>query len=333
MDARLSSIRAHCVRDRPRTGRIGTRARLGAGAARRSPRAPGYAGDGASLSIASRGTPNTMSPHPRLLLCPPTHFEVDYVINPWMAGNVGRADPARALAQWDALRDRLAPHAVLETATPAPGLPDMPFTANAGLVHRDRFVPSRFRHAERRGEEALFSAWFAAHGYAVLPLPEGLAFEGAGDALFDRAADRLWFGHGHRSDFAAADAVEALIGVETVPLRLADPRYYHLDTCLCPLAGGWLLYHPHAFDAPSRAAIEARVAADRRIAVNADQAAAFACNAVDLGDRIVLHQADEALRERLAAAGYAVIESPLDEFIKAGGSAKCLTLRLDEPPR
>jgi N-dimethylarginine dimethylaminohydrolase len=268
---------------------------------------------------------------PRLLLCPPTHFGVDYVINPWMAGQVGRVDAARAQAQWDALRERLASCATVQTVAPGAGLPDMPFTANAGLVHGDRFVPSRFRHAERRGEEALFSAWFAAHGHALRPLPDGLAFEGAGDALFDRAADRLWFGHGHRSDLAAAAAVEALIGVETVPLRLADPRYYHLDTCLCPLRDGWLLYYPGAFDAAGRAAIEARVGAERRIAVSADQAAAFACNAVDLGDRIVVHRADADLRARLAAAGYTVIETPLGEFIKAGGSAKCLTLRLDEP--
>lgn len=273
-----------------------------------------------------------MSSRPHLLLCPPTHFEVDYVINPWMADQVGRADAARAYLQWQALCDHLAAHAVLQTVAPAADLPDMPFTANAGLVYRDRFVPSRFRHAERRGEEALFAAWFADHGYTVRPLPGSLAFEGAGDALFDRAAERLWFGHGHRSDFAAAAAVEALIGVETVPLRLIDPRYYHLDTCLCPLAGGGLLYHPDAFDAASRAAIEARVPADRRIAVDAVQAAAFACNAIDLGTRIVLHRADPSLRERLAAAGYAVIETPLDEFLKAGGSAKCLTLRLDEPP-
>ncbi|MCR6702725.1 MAG: hypothetical protein NVV68_16955 [Dokdonella sp.] len=99
---------------------------------------------------------------PRLLLCPPTHFGVDYVINPWMAGQVGRVDAARAQAQWEALRERLASCATVQTVAPGAGLPDMPFTANAGLVHGDRFVPSRFRHAERRGEEALFSAWFAA---------------------------------------------------------------------------------------------------------------------------------------------------------------------------
>ncbi|ANB16640.1 dimethylarginine dimethylaminohydrolase family protein [Dokdonella koreensis] len=273
-----------------------------------------------------------MPPTARLLLCPPTYFEVGYVINPWMAGNLGQARPSRARAQWDALCELLAPHASLETIEPVAGLPDMPFTANAGLVHRDRFVPSRFRHAERRGEEARFIAWFAAQGFDVRPLPDGLAFEGAGDALFDRACDRLWFGHGHRTDPAAAEAVQALIGVETVPLRLVDPRYYHLDTCLCPLAGGWLLYYPAAFDAGSRAAIEARVPADRRLAVEEADAQAFACNAITLGRRVIVNRAGDRLCEALAAAGFATIQTPLDEFIKAGGSAKCLTLRLDEPP-
>ena len=33
--------------------------------------------------------------------------------------------------------------------------------------------------------------------------------------------------------------------------------------------------------------------------------------------------------QQASARGYQVIETPLGEFIKSGGSAKCLTLRLD----
>jgi hypothetical protein len=36
-----------------------------------------------------------------------------------------------------------------------------------------------------------------------------------------------------------------------------------------------------------------------------------------------------ALRRRLEERGYAVIETPLDSFLQSGGSACCLTLRLD----
>jgi N-dimethylarginine dimethylaminohydrolase len=34
-----------------------------------------------------------------------------------------------------------------------------------------------------------------------------------------------------------------------LPLELVNPRFYHLDTCFCPLAPGEALYYPDAFDA------------------------------------------------------------------------------------
>jgi len=271
-----------------------------------------------------------MPPASRVLMCPPTHFAVDYVINPWMDGHVDGVDPARATAQWRALREAVARHADVALVEPAPGLPDMPFTANAGLVRGNVFVPSRFRHAQRRGEEALFAAWFRAHGFEVRELPPGLDFEGAGDALFDRGAARLWVGHGHRSDAGAAGALAGLLGIEAIALHLVDPRFYHLDTCFCPLADGWLLYYPPAFDAEAQAAIAAKVPAARRIAVDEADALAFACNAVGLGRQVLLNAAGDALLAKLREAGFAAVQTPLDEFLKAGGSAKCLTLRLDE---
>lgn len=270
------------------------------------------------------------SPRPRVLMCPPAHFSVDYDINPWMTGNRDQADRDRAARQWDALRELVADVAEVALIEQVPGLPDMVFTANAGLVYRDLAVPSRFRHAERAGEQSHFTRWFSAQRFELGPL-EGIEFEGAGDALLDRAAPRLWFGHGHRSDARAGDALGALLGIEVVPLRLVDPRFYHLDTCLCPLSGGHLLYFPAAFDPAAQAAIAARVPQDKRIAVSERDALAFACNAVNLDNVVILNRATPALRAQLEAAGYRVRETPLDEFLKAGGSAKCLTLRLDEP--
>lgn len=267
---------------------------------------------------------------PRLLMCAPGHFTVDYEINPWMAGRRGSVDRSGAQAQWSALHAQLRELAQVALIEPQPGLPDMVFTANAGLVLGRRAVPSRFRHGERAGEAPHFTRWFAGHGFEVSTLE--VAFEGAGDALLDRAEPWLWLGHGYRTDARAAPALQAILpDVELVPLRLADPRFYHLDTCLCPLPGGHLLYHPPAFDADANAVIRARVPAARRIEVAAGDAAAFACNAVAIGDVVVLHRAGDALRRRLAGCGYETRATPLDEFIKAGGAAKCLTLRLDEP--
>lgn len=271
-----------------------------------------------------------MSDRARLLMCPPVHYEISYVINPWMREQLGNTDAAQAMREWEGLRFALSVLADVEVMAAAPDLPDLPFTANAGLVLENTFVPSRFRNHERQGEEAHNIRWFAAQGFEVRHLPAGLTFEGAGDALFDRAVPRLWMGYGHRTDLAAATALAKLLHVETIPLGLADPRFYHLDTCFCPLSRGHLLYFPAAFDAAARAAIEARVPADKRIVVDAADALLFACNAINLGDVVVLARAGAALRATLENAGYRVVETPLGEFLKAGGSAKCLSLRLDE---
>lgn len=265
-----------------------------------------------------------------ILMCPPDHFEVAYVINPWMEGHFANTDDRLAHRQWQALHDAIAPHAKIVLQPPQRGLPDLVFTANAGLVLGRKAIVSRFRSLERQGEEAHDHAWFAENGFEILDWPQDLPFEGAGDALFDRGQELLWVGHGFRSHADVAPLLQKRLGRETVALNLVDPRFYHLDTCLCPLAEGYLLYFPAAFDAPSRAAIEARVPAEKRIAVTEADALKFCCNAVDLGGHIIMNDASEDLQARLRAAGFTPVLVPLSEFMKAGGAAKCLTLKLLE---
>ena len=267
----------------------------------------------------------------RLLVCAPAHFAVDYVINPWMQAHVHTADATRAQRQWDTLVTTLrASGADLAHIAGIYAQPDMVFTANAGLVLGKDFVPSRFRHHERRGEEAPFTEWFRRAGFQIHRLPQELAFEGAGDALLDRATRRLWMGYGHRSEFDAAAELERLLDIDVVPLQLVDPRFYHLDTCFCPLRGGYLMYYPEAFTLPSRLKIQTLVAPERRIEISEYDALNFACNAVDLDRHLLLNRASPVLEEKLSSIGYQTLQVPLDEFLKAGGAAKCLTLRLDE---
>jgi N-dimethylarginine dimethylaminohydrolase len=273
-----------------------------------------------------------MSKRHQILMCPPDHFAVNYSINPWMEGEVGDVSVERAKAQWNALRDVLAKFAEVKLLEPAPGLPDMVFTANAGVVYGRRAIISRFGFEERRGEEAHFRNWFEANGFEAVDWPEELVFEGAGDCLLDRGGDWVWSGYGQRSEDAAqAELTKFYPDRELVSMRLVDSHYYHIDTCLQPLEGGHLLYFPEAFDDADRAEIERLIPADKRIPVTADEAANFACNAVNLNDQVVLNAPSERLRTALEAAGYAVTSVNLSEFLKSGGSAKCLVLRLDEP--
>lgn len=268
---------------------------------------------------------------PRFLMCPPSHYDVDYVINPWMEGNVHRSAKAVAAAQWQQLQEVLAGHARVEQLEPQPGVPDLVFTANAGVVVDDSVVLARFFHPERQGEEPWFQQWFASQGYRVTLLPPDLPFEGAGDALLDRSGGWLWAGYGFRSELAAHPLLAEALAVEVLSLRLMDERFYHLDTCFCPLSDGTLLYYPPAFDFYSNRLIETRVPAAKRLVVGEADALAFACNAVNVGRSVILNQASAGLRQQLQTRGYDVVETPLSEFLKAGGAAKCLTLRLDEP--
>lgn len=265
------------------------------------------------------------------LMCPPEHFTVAYIINPWMHGNLRRIDNAVAKQQWRSLYDAISDLATVRLVLPQPGSPDMVFTANAGLVKGRRFLVSRFRYPERQYEEPYFADWFMDRGYEVSLMPRDVPFEGAGDALFDRGDGLLWMAHGHRSISGAREVIRERIGVEVETLRLTDTRFYHLDTCFCPLDGGYLLYYPPAFDEPSRAAIEKRVPAARRIAIGEEDALAFACNAVNIDTTVIVNRATPGFVKALAAKGFEVVQTPLSEFMKAGGSAKCLTLRLDEP--
>ena len=265
------------------------------------------------------------------LMCPPEYFNVAYIINPWMHGNLRKIDNALAKQQWRSLYDVLTDHATVRLVLPQPGSPDMVFTANAGLVKARTFIVSRFRYPERQYEEPYFADWFMDRGYDVALMPRDVPFEGAGDALFDRHDGCLWMAHGHRSISAASEILASKIGSEVMVLKLVDQRFYHLDTCFCPLDGGYLMYYPPAFDDASREAIEKRVPAARRIAVSEEDALSFACNAVNIDRTVVVNRATPAFVKALARHRFEVVQTPLSEFMKAGGSAKCLTLRLDEP--
>ncbi len=267
----------------------------------------------------------------RFMMCPPDYFGVEYVINPWMRDNLGKVTDS-ATVQWNALYHLLTETlgATVELLVPQPGLPDMVFTANAGLVRGTVSIPSHFRYKERQAEEPYFQRWFTAHGYTLRPLPQGIAFEGEGDALLDgEDSSLLWVAMGFRTDAAAHAYLADILNVEIVSLHLADERYYHLDTCFAPLPRGYFLWYPPAFDADTQERICHQIPEPDRYALSDEDAAAFACNAIPIGESaLVLNAASQALTDWLNRCGFTVYATPLTEFMKSGGSAKCLVLRL-----
>jgi N-dimethylarginine dimethylaminohydrolase len=273
---------------------------------------------------------------PTFLMTDPACFDVSYRINPWMKPDAwGAAQASAAAAGSAALRQALEGlGAKVETIGAVKGLPDLVFPANAGVVLDGRMVPAQFRHPERQGEEPIFRAVFQrlkARGLVreIVDLPDGLFHEGAGDAIWDAGRGLFWCGYGPRSSRAAVSAIGRIFGRETVALELATEQFYHLDTCFCPLAGGHVLYFPDAFTPEAQATIRARLPEHLRIEATPEEAAAFCVNAVNLDQDIVMAQAPESLRRKLADAGYRLTEVDLASFILSGGAAYCMTLRLD----
>lgn len=263
-------------------------------------------------------------PAPRILMCPPDFYGIEYEINPWMKRSVP-SDAALARQQWHGLYQLLQSlNVTVELMTPVAGLPDLVFTANAGLVWYDTVFLAAFRHPARQGETPLDKTWFETHGFRTVTLPDTMNFEGAGDALF--CGDTLFAGYLIRSDARAMHWLAGQIGCRVIPLQLVDTRFYHLDTCFCPLDPQTAIYYPPAFDDYARRALQQ---IPRLIAVTEAEAVRFGCNAVVVGQHVVMNTGCPQLAASLEAAGFEPHETPLDEFLKAGGSAKCLTLRLD----
>ncbi|MEW1908176.1 dimethylargininase [Kitasatospora sp. NPDC085895] len=259
----------------------------------------------------------------RYLLCPPTHFAVDYAINPWM--DPGRpVDGAAAERQWRRLRAVLRGlgHEVA-TVDPLPGLPDMVFTANGATVVDGRVLVARFKHAQRAGEAAAHRRWFAGAGFRPVHTAS-LVNEGEGDLLV--AGRRILAGSGFRTTAPAHREAQRLLGLPVVTLQLVDPRFYHLDTALAVLSDDQIMYWPPAFSAASRRLLAALY--PDAVRAEAADAAVFGLNAVCDGRHVVLPRAATSLAAQVHARGYRPVPVEMPELLKAGGGPKCCTLEL-----
>jgi N-dimethylarginine dimethylaminohydrolase len=257
-------------------------------------------------------------------MCPPTYFDVTYDINPWMTNNQNTVNSISATAQWQALAKKLSQNVDIIELSPEPNLPDMVFTANAGFVHKNTAILSKFSVSPRQPEEQYFAKWFKDQGYTVTQ-PKN-AYEGQGDHLRDREG-RHWIGTGFRTTAEATMEIRELLDEPVNVLELVDPRWYHLDTCFCPLPRyGQVMWYPAAFSKNSQELI--RKSFEISIEITEKQALSFCCNAVCI-DSIIFMPADVELCERLKKLAYIVEQFDLREFLKSGGSAKCLVLQIN----
>ena len=257
-----------------------------------------------------------------VLMCTPDYYTVSYKINPWM--NPGRKpNEAAASAQWRRLYEKLQELGIkISLLNQVQGLPDMVFTANAGLVFKDDFILANFRYPQRRPESACFEAWAETAGMKVRYLPLDHYFEGEGDALFFR--DMLIAGYRIRSDIQSHVHISSIIEREVLSVELVNPDFYHLDTCFSPLDDTTALFFPDAFDSYGKKVLERAV--PDLIPVSEEDARKFCCNAVVEERNIIMNQCSRSLQKTLRDIGFELHLLHFDEFIKAGGSSKCMVL-------
>jgi N-dimethylarginine dimethylaminohydrolase len=260
----------------------------------------------------------------RYLMCPPTHYRVEYGINPWMT-HATPVDMGRATREWHGIVAAIeAAGGTVATVDAHPALPDMVFTANAGIVRADMFIPARMRFPQRQAEPALVATWAEAQGLGVHEIGVG-TFEGTGDALPFREV--LVAGVGPRSSPDAWPAIADVVGSDILTLSLPDPRFYHVDLVFCPLDSHSALISPLGI-APDALAELCRLVPDP-ILLTDDESLAFAANAVVVNGTVLSPHLSRRLEDELAARGLAGRQLEVSEFIKAGGAIRCLSLPLD----
>tara|TARA_B100000131_G_scaffold321231_1_gene371362 strand:+ start:4482 stop:5264 length:783 start_codon:yes stop_codon:yes gene_type:complete len=255
----------------------------------------------------------------KVLLCKPSFYDVTYSINPWMKDD--SVNKVLALKQWNQMRTLLGTFDIdIKFIEQIDGLPDMVFTANAGVVYENKVAISNFKHKQRRRESSHYKDWFLKNNYEVIDVPKKFSFEGCGDVVIHNG--NLIGGYGFRTDLKALKYVSKKLDLNLIYLKLLDPNFYHLDTCFSIIGDNLAIYNPKAF---SKYTIS-KLNNFELIEVSEEESNNFACNSIVFGNNILMPSENDTIAEALSDRGYQVYQINTSEFMKSGGSLQCMCL-------
>lgn len=272
----------------------------------------------------------------QFLMCYPKNFLVNYEINDWMKDKIGTVNEKLAISQWEELHKQLLSlgNNIMLMRNQSPEVPDLVFTANAALKIGNSVLISKFSKKERQAESYYYKQVFENLNLHtdMRCIEENINFEGAGDILLHKKSDTYVLTYGFRTDQKALKPIIDFIAENNqqssvLQVQLVDSRFYHLDTCFCPLDNGDILYFPDAFSSQSQKELIEKFSS-QLIKINEADAINFACNSINIDRFIILNKSSAKLIKTLLDRNFIVIETPLNEFLKAGGSAKCLTMEI-----
>lgn len=255
----------------------------------------------------------------RVLLCRPTHFTVDYVINPHMQPYT--VDSLRAMKQWEALVSIVESLGIkVEVIEQEEDVPDMVFAVDQGIVRDGSILLANFRFTQRQKERVYYREWFREHGFNLRALSNIFPFEG-GDTLF--FADMLFVGTGFRASVASCEELAQKLEIDVMPLRLVDPYFYHLDMSFLPIDEKTAFYYPAAYSKNSQNLLKRLV--PNLYELSEEAVKAYAANSFVSGRDIIISKGTpKSFRKDLKQIGMNIHEVDVSEFKKAGGGIHCL---------
>lgn len=260
-----------------------------------------------------------------VLMCRPTNYSVEYVINPWM--KPGSVNQKKALAQWETIVEAFKSLQIkVNTIDQVAGVPDMVFTTDQGIVQKNKVLVSNFRYPQRQKERPHYLKWFQDNQFYPHFLPEDCFFEGNGEGLFWNSL--FLMGSGFRSSKNATKHIAKALDTEVVTLELINPKLYHLDMCLLPLNDNTVFYFDQAFSNSSKQLLKKMV--PQLLPLDEKEVHNFAANSVVTDHHVVMAQGNPKFKLTLENLGYRTIELNVSEFMKAGGGIHCLTGILNE---
>lgn len=272
----------------------------------------------------------------KVMMVEPTHYDVEYVINPYMKNQIGEVDKMQALNEWEHLRDGFKELGFrVDVLDGEPGLPDMVFCANQSLPFigsdgKKQVLMSIMKADQRKGEVPFIESYYRKENYTVSHIKGDTvaSFEGMGDALWHFKRGLIWGAYGFRSSLEVYDQISDLFDVPVIALELQQEEFYHLDTCMCVLNEDSVLVYSDAFSTEGMKLIRSMF--DTVIEASAYEAEKlFAVNAVSPdGKNVLIQQGCTDVNQKLRDAGFYVHEYSTYEYLKSGGSVFCMKMML-----
>ncbi|MDI3477580.1 MAG: hypothetical protein PWQ59_1105 [Thermoanaerobacterium sp.] len=283
---------------------------------------------------------------PSFLMSPPFGLSGEVANNVWME-NMKKEDRvvnlSKAMYEFHNFFNLLSEYALVFLLPPYPGLQDLVYVANMGIVppHMpDVAIISNFRSIPRRGEDILGLNFLSQLGYHVIRAP--YYFEGEAD--LKHLNNNVYIGaYGMRTSYQFLEWFEQNFDAKVIPFKINDPYCYHLDGCVLPLTENKVAV---CVDIADRETVKEIEKFTEIIPVSHKDARSGVLNSVVLGKKLFndsvieyLSKSDsryerELIKLRSVERIAKLVELepvfvPMSEFEKSGACLSCLVMHLN----